>query len=306
MKTKLWKPMLLGVMATSVALTSCNEEPQEQPNTPNTPNNNVQDTNTTVENDYDPNMYYSVPTPNELFNVLKIMDMPFNSELMNDPESVMMYTDPMSQALNFGVYSADLAMASSYNEGTKTLALFKTIRTLSESLDISNAFDETVFKRIEENINSGQTDSLTILSNETYYDAYSYLEENQRGATLAQMVVGGWVESLYIMSNSGEFVEGSEFAKRLADQKLTMENLMNFLMEYQDDEDVMIIMEELIPLDEFFLNLEMNEGDAINTTEEDGVYVLTGGSEPMISKKDFETLKTLVSDLRASIINAEI
>lgn len=155
-------------------------------------------------------------------------------------------------------------------------------------------------------MNSGQTDSLTVLSNETYYDAYSYLEENQRGSTLALMVVGGWVESLYIMANSGEFVEGSEFSKRLADQKLTMENLMGFLMEYQDNEDVMVVMEELIPLDEFFMNLEMIEGDAVTTAQEDGVYILSGGSEAYISKEDFATLKTLVSDLRMSIINAEI
>lgn len=295
---------MLGAVATSIALTSCNEEPEEQPNTPSTPNT-VEDTNTVVT-DYNPEMSYSVPTPNELFNVLKILNMPFNAELMNDPANVENYTDGMSQALNFGVYSADLAMAASFNEGTNTLALFKTIRTLSESLEISNAFDETVFKRIEENINSGQSDSLTILSNETYYDAYSYLEESQRGATLSLMVVGGWVESLYIMSNSGEFVEGSEFSKKLADQKLTMENLMGFLMGYQDNEDVMIIMEELIPLDEFFMNLEMSDSEEISTTQQDGVYVLSGGSEPAMSAADFETLKTLVSDLRMSIINAEI
>lgn len=305
MKTKLWKPIMLGVLATGVALTSCGEETAEEPTTPTKPTVVVDDTNEVVS-DYDPNMFYSVPTPNELFNVLKILDMPFNPELMNDPANVDNYTESTSQALNFGVYSADLAMAASFNEGTKTLALFKTIRNLSESLDISSAFDETVFKRIEENMNSGQTDSLTVLSNETYYDAYSYLEENQRGATLSLMVVGGWIESLYIMAHSGEYVEGSEFSKRLADQKLTMENLMGFLMDYQDNEDVMIIMEELIPLDEFFMNLEMVEGDAINTTQEDGVYVLTGGSEASISQDDFETLKTLVSDLRMSIISAEI
>jgi len=303
MKTKLWKPMLLGVLATGVALTSCEEEPKE-PTHPNT-NQNVADTNT-VNNDYNPNVQYAVPTPNELFNVLKIMDMPFNPELMNDPENVDLYTESVSQALNFGVYSADLAMAASYKEGTKTLALFKTIRSLSESLDITNAFDETVFKRIEENINSGQSDSLTVLSNETYYDAYSYLEENQRGAALSLMVIGGWIESLYIMSNSGEFVEGSEFAKRLADQRLTMENLMNFLMQYQDNEDVMIVTGELMELEMFFMNLELEDGAEYNTTKVDGVHVLTGGAEPVMSKEDFEQLKTLVSDLRMSIISAEL
>jgi hypothetical protein len=225
---------------------------------------------------------------------------------MNDPANVKNYTESMSQALNFGVYSADLAMAASYNEGTNTIAYFKVIRKLGESLNINSAFDETVFKRVEENINSGASDSLTILSNDTYYDAYSYLQENQRGATLALIVVGGWVESIHILANSGTFVEGSEFSKRLADQRLTMENLMGFLMDFQDDENIGIIMEELIPLDEFFMNLEVIEGEAISTSEEDGVYVLTGGSDVSMSAADFAILKTLVSDLRNSIINAEI
>lgn len=303
MKTKSWKPILLGAIATSIAFTSCEEE------TPNEPSNNTTvttDVDSNQVSNYDPGVYYSVPTPNELFNVLKMLKMPFKPELMNDPANVEKYTESTSQALNFGVYSADLAMAASFNEGTNTLALFKAIRKLGESLNISNAFDETIFKRIEENINSGKTDSLTILSNETYYDAYSYLEENQRGATLSLIVSAGWVESIYIMVNSGDFVEGSELSKRLADQKLTLENLMGFLMEHQESEDVMIVMEELMPLDEFFMNLEMVEGEAITTDQEDGVYLLSGGSEAYISSEDFATLKSLVSDLRTSIVNGEI
>ncbi len=301
-KLKTWKPFIFGAIGVSMTLVGCGEETPAPENEPVV----NKDTTEVVEVAVEDNMQYSVPTPNELFNVLKSLNMPFNASLMNDPANVENYTESMSQALNFGVYSADLAMAASYNEGTNTLAYFKVIRKLGESLNINNAFDETVFKRVEENINSGSTDSLTVLSNDTYYDAYSYLQENQRGATLAMIVVGGWAESIHILANSGTFVEGSEFSKRLADQRLTMENLMGFLMDYQDDENIAIIMEELIPLDEFFMNLEVIEGDAISTSEEDGVYVLTGGSDVSMSAADFEILKTLVSDLRGSIVNAEL
>lgn len=300
-KLKTWKPLMIGVIGASVSLASCGEETPADTK----PVVESKDTVEVVEV-VDDNMYYSVPTPNELFNVLKTLNMPFNASLMNDPANVENYTETMAQALNFGVYSADLAMSASYNEGTNTLAYFKVIRKLGEALNINNAFDETVFKRVEENINSGASDSLTVLSNDTYYDAYSYLQENQRGSTLALIVIGGWVESIHILANSGDFVEGSEFSKRLADQRLTMENLMGFLMEYQDDDNVSTIMEELIPLDEFFMNLEVIEGDAITTTQEEGVYVLTGGSDVSMSAADFEVLKTLVSDLRSSIINADI
>lgn len=299
-KINTWKPIIIGAMSASLLMVSCGGDEPKNPE-----ENKKQDNQEVAKPEVNHNVYYAVPTPNELFNVLKTLKMPFNASLMNDPANVEKYNESMSQALNFGVYSADLAMAASYNEGTNTLAYFKVIRKLGESLNISSAFDETVFKRIEENINSGKSDSLTSLSNETYYDAYSYLEANDRGATLALIVIGGWVESVHILANSSEFVEGSEFSKRLADQKLTMENLMGFLMQYQDDENVAIVMEEMIPLDEFFMNLEVIDGGEISTTQEDGVYVLTGGADVSMSTEDFVILKSLVSDLRNSIINAE-
>jgi hypothetical protein len=208
--------------------------------------------------------------------------------------------------LNFGVYSADLALAASFKDATATISYFKAVRKMGESLNINNAFDETVFKRIEENINKGNLDSLTILSNETYFDAYSYLEESDRGATLALIVVGGWVESLYLLSHSGEYKEGGEFAKRLGEQRLTLENLLNFLMKYESDTDVMDIMGELADLDMFFMGLEMSEEGNVETVEEEGMYLLTGGADVIITQTDYETLKKLVSDLRSAIVSGSL
>ncbi len=254
----------------------------------------------------DANHYFQVPTPNELFMVIQSLDIKYNASLLNSPDAADSYSTKALQSLNFGVYSADLAMAASFKDGPSVISYFKVVNKMGGLLDINSAFDETVFKRIEENINKGNMDSLTILSNETYFDAYSYLEENQRGATLSLLVVGGWVESLYLLSHSGEYKEGGEFAKRLGEQRLTLDNLLNFLDKYSEDADVADIYSELFPLADFFMGLEMNETGNVETVEEDGTYVLTGGADVIITPEDFEKLKKLVSDLRSAIVNGSI
>ena len=62
------------------------------------------------------------------------------------------------------------------------------------------------------------------MSNETYYSAFSYLEENDRQDVLAMIAVGGWIEGLNIILNLEPYSEESEICQTIADQKLTLEN----------------------------------------------------------------------------------
>jgi len=307
---KVFRNFAVLTMTTSVVLlTSCggdNEVVEDDHSTV------VTDDTTEVEVqeihvDIDPEMTYSVPTPNELFAIIKETGAEFDESILNDPEKSDSYTSKKLQALNFGIYSADLAFVSSYEQGAVVLKYFKTVRDLSDKMGISSAFDETVFKRVEENINNGAgSDSLLTLSNDTYFQAYSYLEDNDRGSTLALIVLGGWIESLHIMTNLNEYEEGSALVERIGEQKLTFENLMGFLMKYQDDADVLSVMEELMDIESLLLSLDEEEiGDA-ETTQQDGMYVLSGGTKIVVTKEQFEKLKTLVTELRTEIVDGEL
>jgi len=305
---KNWKVLAAMFVGSSMMMISCgggDADKKEEKKETKEVTKPVEDVDTTTNDvmEYDPEMTYAVPTPNELFAVLKEIQLPFKPELMNPVANVDNYTDKSSQSLNLGVYFADLAMDGNLNEAKNSTEYIKSVLKLGEALNITGAFDDAIIDKLT---SGGSTEEMAELSNDTYYDAYSYLEENQRGATLSMIVIGGWVESLYLMSHSGEFEENGDFAAIVADQKLTMENLMGYLMEYQDDEEVMGVMEEMIELDEFFMNLEEEGESELTTSEEEGVYILSGGAETKISAEDFTTLKTLVSDLRNAIINAEI
>ncbi len=305
MKKNMFKWNVIALVGVVIGFSSCGEEviPEKEEIAIDV---NVEDTVLLDMPELDPDMAYSVPTPNELFAVIKETGVLYDGTILNSPENIEKYSSKKIQALNFGVYFTDLAFASSFAENASILSYFGTIKVLSDDLGISNALDAAIYEKVEANLENDDADSLLFLSNDTYFQAYSYLEENERGSTLALIVLGGWIESLYIMTNLGEYEEGSNLVARIGEQKLTVGNLMGFMMKYQDDSNVAEVMEELADIEELFWSFEEEEGDDVTTAQEDDVYVLSGGSTIMVSAEQYEELKELVAELRKDIIEGEL
>tara|TARA_B100001559_G_scaffold192042_1_gene160702 strand:+ start:175 stop:1095 length:921 start_codon:yes stop_codon:yes gene_type:complete len=255
------------------------------------------------------NLFYQVPTPNELFAVLKNSNVAYNRENLSDVSNASNYLTKASKALNFGVYTADLAYVTSLGQMDDASKFFETVRSLSKDLEIENAVDEVIMKRLQSNLENSNADSLFYLSNETYYNAYSYLEENDRRDVLGMIVVGGWIEGLNIILNLEPYSEGSEVCQRIADQKLTLENLLIFTSTIENDQ-LAEIVGELSGIEEIFnyVSDDVNETERSESTEftssesADGVMIFGGGESNSINEKQFNELKSIVLDLRTSII----
>ena len=253
------------------------------------------------------NVFYQVPTPNELFAVLKNSDAPFNKEILNDVSNSGNYLTKYSKALNFGVYTADLAYATSQGSFEDAASLFQAVKSLSKDLEIENAIDQIIFERLKKNLENANADSLFYLSNETYYNAFSYLEENDRQDVLGMIAVGGWIEGLYIILNLEPYSENSEICQRIADQKLTLENLLIFISNVENDK-LVDLLSDLSKIEEIFnqeaenSNDESNDTEVSNSTNENGVMVFGGGNSVTLSNSQFDQLKSIVLDLRTSII----
>jgi len=301
----MFKWNVIALVGLVIGFSSCGEEviPEKEELAKEV---NVEDTVLLDMPELDPDMAYSVPTPNELFAVIRETGVLYDGTILNSPENIEKYSSKKIQALNFGVYFTDLAFASSFSENASILSFFGTIKVLSDDLGISNALDAAIYEKVEANLENDDADSLLFLSNDTYFQAYSYLEENERGSTLALIVLGGWIESLYIMTNLGEYEEGSNLIARIGEQKLTVGNLMGFMMKYQDDSNVAEVMEELADIEELFWSFEEEEGDDVTTSQEGDVYVLSGGSTITVSAEQYEELKELVAELRKDIIEGEL
>ena len=305
MKKNMLKWNVIALVGLVIGFSSCGEEVSTEKEKVIV-EENVEDTTFLDMPELDAEMAYSVPTPNELFAVIKETGVLYDGTILNSADNSEKYSSKKIQALNFGVYFADLAFASSFEENASILSYFATIKVLSDELGISNALDAAIYEKAQMSLESNDSDSLLFLSNDTYFQAYSYLEENERGSTLALIVLGGWIESLYIMTNLGAYEEGGNLVTRIGEQKLTIGNLMGFMMKYQDDSNVAEVMEELADIEELFWSFEEEEGDDVSTSQEGDVYVLSGGSTIMVSAEQYEKLKELVSELRNEIIEGEL
>lgn len=295
MKKRIFKGSIVTAMiAGSMLVVSCGGEEEAKKN----------DANTVQQNDGDTNQVDQVsgfelpgiPTPNDLFDLVKAVGVEKKPGITNDVAKVSEYVDSKSKALNFGVYSADLGYIACFEAGPDFLDYFTVIKKLGDDLGISAAFDQSLIDRIENN--EGNLDSLFSISEDTYFESYAFLEENGKGKELALIIAGGWVESMHIIYElSGDYKEGNPLNENIAGQQVVLESILEFMSRYQDDE-MMEIMEKFSNvLMSYTENMTYEEADTEVKKEGDKV-ILGGGPEFTMNEVAYNEIRKQVQELR--------
>ena len=242
---------------------------------------------------------YSVPSPNELFSIIKESKLPYKDGLIYT-ESVN-YSTSKTQALNFGRITADIAYTASYEKFQESMANFDNLRKIGDDLGISYVFDEFMVNRVKDNMDNA--DSLEVISTNSYQRIIGMLEENEKASTLAIIAAGGFAESIYILTNLiGEYSENNEVIYRLADEKLVLENIMDYLTLYSEEERVQEVITDMESMSSIFLGLNEEKVSEEKTIKDD--KVILGGSQVMMSAEEFNTLKEAATTFRNSFANA--
>ncbi|GIV27220.1 MAG: hypothetical protein KatS3mg027_1034 [Bacteroidia bacterium] len=244
--------------------------------------------------------FFQVPSPGEMLSFIKSVGKRDKSKLniLNAVENINKYTDNKSKALNFGIYSTDLSYCSIFNMGAESIKYFKVVKQLGDQLGLSSTIKPEILARIEKNIDN--TDSLSIITDDLYYSSFETLDESKQGHTLALVVAGGWLESVYIAINMvDKFQSNSPVVQRIADQKYTLENLIEFLKKHEgDSEDVKQVKSDMENLMQVF-NLLKEEKLSDTKIEQSGDKKLIGGGiNLVIDEKLFNEIKTKVTNLR--------
>jgi hypothetical protein len=120
---------------------------------------------------------------------------------------------------------------------------FSAMQKLSEELGIPSDFFINTAKRFDRNIND--KDSLIKIANEVYVTTDSYLKENEQFSASAQIILGGWVEAIYIASNVAVESRDPDIIERYSEQKYSLKNLLDMLSSYAEDEVVEHYINEL-------------------------------------------------------------
>ncbi len=227
---------------------------------------------------------YRIPSPMEMFIFLKKADAPYLNYKTHKTNKCINYISKKEKAINFGIYSADLAYCSVFGDFQQTIIYFKTVKQLADNLGLHEGFGKKMATRIDKNLNS--IDSLMEISADSYYKANMFMEEQGQTDIMCLMLVGGWIEGLYLAIESVNNANtNSPITERIADQQILLENLLEYLQNNQNSKDLSSIIQDLEQLQEVFDELYFNDENTI------------------ITKTQFANISNEVISLRNTYIN---
>jgi hypothetical protein len=242
-----------------------------------------------------------VPSPVEIALILKDAGAKYDFSILNPIENKDRYATIKSKALNLGIYGADLSYVAVFDKSQEAMLYLTATKKLADDLGITNAFDEEKVSRIEENLNN--RDSLLILIADTYWESEEYLKENERQSVSAYMIAGGWIEGLYlgtqIEHNLRKSEANKEFMQRLAEQKTSLESLIELLEAYNlDDPDMILNLKSLYELFEA-IPVASNDNKVHVTSNADAAPV---NGKYKVTEDHMNKINSKVTEIRAKSI----
>jgi len=249
-------------------------------------------------------IFYSLPSPLETAMLIKNAGAEYDEMLMNPTANTDRYITSKSKALNLGIYSTDLSYASLFDQTQATLNYIDAAKEMADGLNILDAIDEETIQRLEEHINN--RDVIIDIISETLMNSSSFLKENGLESTASVVLVGGWVEGLYIATNLvNEYnLEGNKLVERIADQKLSLDIMINLLEESAEDQDAGEVLADIRELKAIFDKITIEQGE-VTAVEDPETNITTLKSESSFDfpQSVFKELKSKVLEIRSSYIS---
>lgn len=288
------KFLLAAPLAVGLMLASCGDktaEGSEEVSTADSTKTEVAATSTET--------FFQVPSPGEMLTFIKMIGGKNNknTSFLNSPDNQKNYTDAKLKALNFGIYSCDLSYCSIFEIGAEALKYFKTVKQLGDQIGVSSAIKPEVLKRLEGNL--GSPDSLSVITDDVYFSSFETLESGQQGPTLSLVVAGGWIESMYIATNLTKFEANSPVIERLADQKYTLDNLVEFLKKYETDANVAAVLVDFKALQSEFLKISEKDAAPVASNDKDK-KVIGGGKDLVMTAEQYTAIVEKIKSIRNS------
>lgn len=245
---------------------------------------------------------FMMPSPMQIASMIQKSGSNYNKQMLNPVANSSKYTESMKQAMNLGVYGADLGYITMYSNTQDALEYYKTVNTLADQLKITASFDPALLKRFSDNI--ANKDSIMSLVGEAYRRSDNFLRDSEQDHLATLILAGGWIESMYFALNTYKAnPTNRDMAIRIGEQKTTSAGLVKLLQDSKKDEfkDLIALMEAL---DAEYQKVEIKYTFA-DPVHDEGAKVTTinGDTEVKISPELLATLLEKVTAVRNYIVN---
>lgn len=249
-------------------------------------------------------VFYAVPSPSELSAMIKATGANYNKNMLNPPSNEAKYASIIQKAMNLGVFGADLSYTSTFDQTQEAMVYMGVCKKLADGLGITGAINENTVKRMEKNLNN--KDSLLKIISDTYLETDIYLKNNDRAGVSALVVAGGWIEGLYISVNiASQNAKNEMIVKRIAEQKLILENLIGLLETNEANDNAPELMAELKALKVIYDKVNMTDAPAaeVKTDAAAQKTVIGSSGELNLTPEQLAEITKKITAIRTMIIS---
>jgi hypothetical protein len=251
-----------GLIISSMLLSSCGPKPVEV--------KDEQETKDTLKDNVIGDVVLirtNIPNPTDIGKSFSKAGYSYMKSLLNPASKASGYSTKLQTAFGLGAYGADMGYIGSYNQNGDAGEYLSQIGKLAQQLKIESAFDPAFIQKM----GAAKGDSINDMLNTAFEKAERNLKSNDRMATAALVITGGWIEGLHIAVEA----IGSK------PNVYAFQNVMDLLKQYEKDVDCKKMLEELKPYTDTFI-----------------AY----GNSPNIGDKDLGKLKDAINAVRNKML----
>jgi hypothetical protein len=243
---------------------------------------------------------YNIPSPSEIPYLLQATGAEFNESLVNPRTKVDQYvTRTDKEALNLGVYAADIGYLSSYDKTQEAIDYLTACKTLADNLGLIGTFDAEVIQKFEQNISN--KDSLTHLLDKTIKRTENYLNDDNRNKLSSLVIAGSFIEGLYIstgliksypkniLPDDKRNLVLTPIMRIVLEQRKSVSDLLKMLAAVDQTDPVTQMITELQSLEKAYAAMNIEE------------QIKNNRADLVLSDKNLEEITNIVERLRKGI-----
>jgi hypothetical protein len=247
-------------------------------------------------------IFYGILTPVEICTIFERLGVPYNNAALNPTSNRDKYLSSSKAAITTGIYGVDFGYLKIFGIGQEMIDYMVTIRDMSNKLGIPDNFLTEPIKRIQSDIS--ESDTIMSLMNAAYTKMEDHLRASGRESTAGLMVMGGWVEAMFIATQLvyNPAKPDPEVVQKIAQQKYTLTTLLSFMKNYYDDPMVVYYTKKLKYLKNYFdtFDIYFKKGDLeIDKTKK---IFRSSGSEMTVTVETLNQIRDYVKKLRTEMV----
>lgn len=242
---------------------------------------------------------YNLPSPTEVPYLLASTGAEFNASLINDKKFAEQYGAKTEKAaMNLGVYIADIGYLTSYEKTQEAIDYINTCKSLADNLGVMGSFDMEVMQKFETQV--ANKDSLASLLDQTLRTADKYLRDDSRNKLATLVVVGSFVEGLYIstglvktypkdLAPASRNLILTPLISIILKQKSSVGEILKMLKAGDQSEPVASLVADMTALQESYNNLNIED------------KIKQNRGDLALTDKNLAEITTIVERIRKSI-----